>query len=229
MKGGVPLKRTKLSDRKMPDYSIAEEITNMVTHIIGGALGVVALISCVIKASIYGGWLDILGAIVFGISMILLYTMSSIYHGLRPGIGKKVLQVLDHCTIYILIAGSYTPIVLSALFPIYPSIAIGLIVVEWSLAALAIVFTAIDWQKYNIFSMICYIGMGWGIVFYCPNVIQTMHQGGFLLLLTGGISYTIGAILYGIGHKHKWFHSVFHVFVVIGSFLHYLAVFIYAL
>ena len=229
MKGGIPLKRTKLSDREMPDYSIAEEITNMVTHIIGGTLGIVALISCVIKASIYGGWLDILGAIVFGISMILLYTMSSIYHGLRPGIGKKVLQVLDHCTIYILIAGSYTPIVLSALFPIYPSIAIGLIVVEWSLAALAIVFTAIDWQKYNIFSMICYIGMGWGIVFYFPNVIQTMHQGGFLLLLTGGISYTIGAILYGIGHKHKWFHSVFHVFVVIGSFLHYLAVFIYAL
>ena len=158
-----------------------------------------------------------------------LYTLSSIYHGLRPSTGKKVLQVLDHCTIYFLIAGTYTPILLSAFLPVYPTIAIGLMIMEWGLAALAITLTAIDLKKYTVFSMICYLFLGWGIVFFLPQTLAVMGREGFGLLLAGGIVYTIGAILYGIGSKKPWFHSIFHVFVFFGSLLQFFAILGYGL
>lgn len=223
------MKRTKLADRELPTYSNGEEIMNMTTHIIGGGLGFIALILCIIQAAIHGGVVDILGAVTFGTSLILLYTMSSIYHGLKPGKGKLVLQVLDHCTIYALIAGSYTPVALSAIRPHYPVIGIGLVAAEWLLAGIAITLTAIDLNKYNVFSMVCYIGMGWGIIVFLPQTIASLGMPGFWLLLIGGISYTIGAVLYGIGGKKPWFHSVFHIFVLIGSILHFFAIYLYAL
>lgn len=222
-------KRIKLSDRQLPDYFKGEEIMNMVTHIVGGGLGIAALVLCVIRAALRGGALDVVGAVIYGVSLICLYTMSSVYHGLRPGMGKKVLQVLDHCTIYFLIAGSYTPVALSAIRPLYPAIGIGLTIAEWALAALAVTLTAIDLRKYRVFSMICYIGMGWGVVLFLPQTLRTMGWGGFGLLLAGGIAYTLGAILYGIGSKKHWFHSVFHIFVVLGSVLQFFAIFFYAL
>lgn len=223
------MKRTKLADRELPTYSNGEEIMNMTTHIIGGGLGFIALILCIIQAAIHGGVVDILGAVTFGASLILLYTMSSIYHGLKPGMGKLVLQVLDHCTIYALIAGSYTPVALSAIRPHHPVIGIGLVAAEWLLAGIAITLTAIDLNKYNVFSMVCYIGMGWGIIVFLPQTIASLGMPGFWLLLIGGISYTIGAVLYGIGGKKPWFHSVFHIFVLIGSILHFFAIYLYAL
>ena len=222
-------KRIKLSDRQLPDYFKGEEIMNMVTHIVGGGLGIAALVLCVIRAALRGGALDVVGAVIYGVSLICLYTMSSVYHGLRPGMGKKVLQVLDHCTIYFLIAGSYTPVALSAVRPLYPAIGIGLTIAEWALAALAVTLTAIDLRKYRVFSMICYIGMGWGVVLFLPQTLRAMGWGGFGLLLAGGIAYTLGAILYGIGSKKHWFHSVFHIFVVLGSVLQFFAIFFYAL
>ena len=222
-------KRIKLRDRKLPDYSRGEEIMNMVTHIVGGGLGVAALVLCIIRAAIRGGTLDVIGAVIYGVSLIGLYTMSSVYHGLRPGTGKKVLQVLDHCTIYFLIAGSYTPVTLSGLFPVYPEIGLGLLILEWGLLALAVTLTAIDLRKYNVFSMICYIGMGWAVVPFIPQTIEAMGMGGFLFLLAGGIAYTVGAILYGIGSRKKWFHSMFHIFVVTGSVLQFFAIFFYTL
>lgn len=219
-------KRVKLSDRVLPRYSKAEEIFNMVSHICGGALGLVALVLCTIAARTP---LARVGSILYGVSMIALYTLSSIYHGLRPGTGKKVLQILDHCTIYFLIAGTYTPILLSAFLPVYPGIAVGLLCMEWGLAALAITLTAIDLKKYTVFSMVCYLFLGWGIVFFLPQTLDVLGKTGFGLLLSGGIVYTIGAILYGIGSKRPWFHSIFHVFVFFGSLLQFLAIVGYAL
>ena len=169
------------------------------------------------------------GSIIYGLSMVALYTVSSVYHGLRPGTGKKVLQVLDHCTIYLLIAGTYTPILLSAFLPVYPGIALGLLVMEWGLAALAITLTAIDLKKYKVFSMVCYLFLGWGILFFLPQAMEVMGKAGFGWLLAGGITYTIGAILYGIGSKKPWFHSIFHVFVFFGSLLQFVAILVYAL
>lgn len=219
------MKRTKLSDRVLPDYTRGEEIMNMVTHIVGGSLGVAALVLCVVRAALNGDWLDITGAAVYGASIITLYTISSVYHGLPPGIGKKVMQVIDHCTIYFLIAGSYTPVVLSALRPVYPQIGWGLLAAQWILAALGATFTAIDLHRYRVFSMICYIGMGWGIILFLPQTIEVIGMLSFGLLLAGGIAYTIGAVLYGIGAKKHWMHSVFHIFVVIGTVFQFFAIF----
>ena len=202
---------------------------NMVTHIIGGGLGILILTLCLLKAILGKNTPGIIGSAVYGFTMVALYAMSSIYHGLRPSTGKKVLQVIDHCTIYFLICGTYTPILLSAFLPVYPALCWGLLAVEWALAILAATLTAIDLKKYNVFSMICYIAMGWGIILFLPQTIHVLTKGGFLLLLSGGIAYTLGAILYGIGSKARWFHSVFHIFVVLGSILQFLAILFYAL
>ncbi len=168
-------------------------------------------------------------SMIYGISMVWLYTMSSIYHGMKAGTGKKVLQILDHCTIYILIAGTYTPILLSGFRPVYPDLAWGLLLFQWGLTAVAVTLTAIDLKKYNVFSMVCYICMGWAIL---PFIKQSMHvltAPGFYWLLSGGIAYTIGAILYGIGSKKRWFHSIFHIFVVLGSLLQFISIFFFVL
>jgi len=221
------MKRTKLSDRQLPRYSRGEEVMNMVSHIVGGGLGVVVLISCLWKALPGGSLTAIAAAAVYGISMIALYAMSSIYHGLRPGTGKKVLQVLDHCTIYFLIAGTYTPIVLVGLAPVYPAIGWGLFAAQWLLAALATTLTAIDLRRYRAFSMVCYIGMGWSVIFFLPQTMEVMTAPGFWLLFSGGVAYTIGAVLFGLGNKIKWMHSVFHLFVVLGSLLQFLSILLY--
>ena len=223
------MKRIKLSDRKLPNYTAGEEIMNMVTHIAGGALGVIALVLCVVRAASRSGIWDVVGCVIYGAALISLYTISSVYHGVRPGMAKKVLQVLDHCTIYFLIAGTYTPILLSRFVPAYPMIGWGLLAAQWLLAAVAVTLTAIDLKRYTVFSMICYIGMGWGIIFFLPQTIELMSAPGFSLLLSGGIAYTIGAVLYGIGAKKHWMHSVFHIFVVLGSLLQFLAIYLYVL
>ena len=223
------MKRTKLADRQLPDYTKGEEIMNMVTHIVGGGIGVIVLALCVLRALVLKNTAGLVGSLIYGICMVTLYTVSSVYHGLNKGTGKKVMQVIDHCTIYFLIAGTYTPILLSAFVPVYPGIGWGLLAMEWGLCFLAATLTAIDLKVYNVFSMVCYIGMGWGIIFFLPQCLEVMTVSGFCLLLAGGIAYTIGAVLYGIGSKKRWMHSVFHIFVVIGSFLQFLSILLYVL
>lgn len=222
-------KRLKLSERQLPDYTRGEEIMNMVTHIVGGGLGVIALTLCVIFAALNGNVYGVVGSAIYGGCMIALYSLSSVYHGLRPCTGKKVMQILDHCTIYFLIAGTYTVISLSALRRVYPVLGWGMFGFQWGLTALAVTLTAIDLKKYNVFSMICYICMGWAILPFMKQTIDALTMPGFALLLAGGISYTIGAVLYGIGSKKRWMHSVFHIFVVLGSLLQFLCILFYAL
>ena len=222
------MKRTRLSDRQLPNYTQGEELANMVTHIVGGAIGIVALTLCVIRAALHDNVYGIVTSAIYGGCMITMFTISSVYHGLKPNLGKKVMQVIDHCTIYFLIAGTYTVIVLSALRPVYPSLAWGLFSFEWAMAALAITFTAIDLKKYGAFSMICYIGMGWAVIPFWKQALEVLTLPGFLLLLFGGIAYTIGSILYGLGKKRKWMHSIFHIFVILGALLQFFAVLMYA-
>ena len=221
--------RTKLSDRCLPAYSRGEEMMNMITHALGGLLGIAVLAMCVIRAvqnhNIYG----IAASAVYGAAMICTFTVSSVYHGLLPCFGKKVMQVIDHCTIYFLIAGTYTAVVLSAIRPVYPALGWGLFIFEWVLALIAATLTAIDLKKYEVFSMICYIGMGWAVIPFAKQTRVALTEPGFYLLLAGGIAYTIGAVLYGIGSKKKWMHSIFHIFVVLGALLQFLSIFLYAL
>ena len=221
------MKRTCLSARILPTYSTAEENMNMITHIVGGSIGILALLGCLAKTVLAGQAISVVSAAIYGTSMVLLYTMSSVYHGLKPCTGKKVMQILDHCAIYLLIAGTYTPIALVAIRPVYPMLGWGLVIFQWFTAALAVTLTAIDLKKYNVFSMICYISTGWAILPFAVQTRTVLSDAGFLFLLSGGIAYTVGAILYGIGSRYKWFHIIFHIFVVLGSLLQLVSVFFY--
>lgn len=220
------MKRTKLIDRKLPGYTKGEEIFNMVSHIVGGGFGVIALASCVVYSFLFSDVYGIVGSFIYGISMILLYTMSSIYHGLKNETAKKVFQIIDHCTIFILIAGTYTPIVLGPVRSENPFLGWGIFGFVWGVSALGIVLNAIDLKKYAKFSMVCYLLLGWCIVFGGKAAIAAIPPTGMFFILAGGISYTIGAAFYGIAAKKKWryVHSVFHIFVVIGSILQYVAI-----
>lgn len=222
-------KRTKLADRQLPTYSKGEEIFNMVSHIVGAALGIVALVLCVITAAMGHSAIGVVSSCIYGATLILLYTMSSIYHGLRPGMGKKVMQVLDHCTIYFLIAGSYTPVLLVGMRNKYPVLAWTLFGIVWGCAIVACILTAIDLKKYSVFSMICYLTMGWVIIFFVKQTYEIMGTGGLIFLISGGVSYTIGSILYGLGKTRKWMHSIFHLFILAGSILHFFAIILYVL
>ena len=221
--------RTKLKDRSLPDYNRGEELMNTITHLVGAVLGIGALVLCILRSVANQNVWGVVASAIYGASMIALYAVSSTYHGMKPGMGKKVMQVIDHCTIYFLIAGTYTPIVLSALRPVYPVIGWGLFGFVWALAILAVVLTAIDLKKYNVFSMVCYIGIGWAILPFLKQTYHVLTESGFILLLLGGIAYSIGAVLYGIGGKRRWMHSVFHIFVVLGSTLQFFSVWLYAL
>ena len=225
------MQRTKLSDRTLPDYTKGEEIFNMVSHIVGAALGVAALVLCVVFSALSGSPWAVVSSCIYGASLILLYTVSSIYHGLHPSIGKKVFQVLDHCTIYFLIAGSYMPIVLCAIREVSPVRAWILFGIIWGLVALATTLTAIDLKKYSKFSMGCYIGIGWSIILAVDIFLMAVPLPGILLLLFGGIAYTLGAVIYGIGKKTKkrYVHSVFHLFVILGSVLQFFSIFLYVI
>ena len=167
--------------------------------------------------------------LLYGVSLVTVYSISSIYHGLRPGTGKKVLQVLDHCMIYLLIAGTYTPILVLGFIPVYPVLGWCLLGFEWAVAALAITLTAIDLKKYKVFSMLCYIGLGWAIGPFLKQAYEVMTPGGFWFLLAGGIAYTIGAVLFGLGKKIPWMHFVFHIFVILGSVFQFLSIYLYLL
>ena len=224
------MKRTKLIDRILPTYTKGEEIFNMVSHIIGGIAGIATIALCSVFGAIRHNSYGVVSGIIFGVSMLFLYTMSSLYHGLTPNSkSKKVFQILDHCAIFVLIAGSYTPFALCTLREY--STALGWVIfgVIWGFAILGITLNAIDLKKYKVFSMICYLAMGWCIVVRIDLLPKLLGMPGFILLLAGGLIYTLGAILYGIGKKHKYIHSVFHICVFLGNLLHVLCVLLYVI
>lgn len=221
--------RTPLAQRTLPAYTHGEEIFNFVSHVVGGGLAVVMLALCVVRASIHHNPWAIVSSAVYGLSMICVYTISSVYHGLRPLRAKKVLQILDHCTIYFLIFGSYLPILLCSIRPVSPITAWVLFGSILAIMALAVTFTAIDLKKYRVLSMICYIGLGWCIVFAAPVALRALPIPGLIWLLAGGIAYTVGAILYGIGVHKRYMHAVFHLFVILGSVLQFVCIYFYVI
>lgn len=223
------MKRTKLCDRCLPDYTRGEELFNMISHIVGGGIGVLTLIACILISAFKGDPYAVVSSAVYGSSLIALYTTSSVYHGLRAGTAKKVMQVLDHCIIYYLIAGTYTPITLCAIRPEHPVWGWSLFGVVWGLAAFATVFTAIDLKKYSVLSMIAYIGMGWCVLVASKIVIDVIPMMGLVNLLIGGIAYTVGAVLYALGKRVRYMHSVFHLFVLFGSIFHIICIAVYVL
>lgn len=222
------MKRQKLDERTLPEYTRGEEIFNMVSHIVGGAAGIVAIALCVIFAILHKDMYGVVGSVIYGVSMIVLYTCSSIYHGLSPKKkAKKVFQIIDHCSIFILIAGTYTPICLTALREFNPQISWWIFGIVWAAAILGITLNAIDLRRYRVFSMICYIAMGWCIVGAYKAYYFLLARGGMWLLVSGGLAYTVGVIFYGLQKKYKYMHSIFHLFVVAGSILQMLYILLY--
>ena len=233
MNHGMPrkyrMKRTPLSQRQLPNYTRKNEALNLATHAFGAVLGILVLVLGTVKAARQGDAWAIVGNCIFGASMTVLYSVSSVYHGLKPSMGKKVMQVVDHCTIYLLIAGTYTPILLCAIRPEQPVLAWIVFGCEWAAALAAAAFTAIDLHKYSKLSMLCYIVMGWMVILVLRPTIQALTIPGFLWLLGGGLAYTIGAVFYGIGHKKPTVHTIFHLFVDLGSILHSVCIFVYVI
>ncbi len=212
----------------IPDYTKGEEIFNMVSHIVGGGVGIVALTLCVIFAALHGNVYGVVGSAIYGASMIVLYAMSSIYHGLKPHlVAKKVFRIIDHCSIFLLIAGTYTPIVLSPLREYSTSLGWTYFGVVWGLAVFGITITAVNLKCSKAISGICYLLMGWCIVAAWKPTVAALGIGGIVFLLAGGISYTIGAGIYYFLKKYRYAHSIFHLFVLIGSILQMFAVLFY--
>ncbi|MBQ9977273.1 MAG: hemolysin III family protein [Clostridia bacterium] len=225
------MKRTKLIDRILPDYTRGEEIFNMVSHIVGGGIGVAVCALCVVKSFLNHDAYQVTGSFIYGFTMIILYTMSSIYHGLTHKTAKKVFQIIDHCSIFLLISGTYTPIALVSLREYNTALGWTVFGVVWGISALGITLNAIDLKKYNVFSVVCYLVQGWCIILTGPTAIKAIGLKGFLWLLAGGIAYSIGAVLYGIAGKsvHRYMHSIFHLFVVLGSILQFISILFFIL
>lgn len=219
------MKRTKLEDRQLPDYTRGEEIMNMVTHIVGAGFGVVALVLCVVFAAINHNVWGIVGSAIYGAMMIYLYTISSVYHGLISEKPKKVMQVLDHCSIFAMILGSYVPVLFTGIREQNTVIFIVVSVLVLAGCAVCIVFTAIDWQRYAIVSMTGYFAIGWAAILVFYPLYKAYGIEMPLWLVGGGLAYTLGIIFFAKGTKVRYCHSVFHLFILLGSALHFVAIF----
>lgn len=215
--------QTKTPRIGLPKYSLGEEITNAITHGVGAIFGIVAIILLAVKAQ--GAW-EVVACVLYGVSIVATYSISTVYHALKKGKGKRVMRVLDHCFIYLLIIGTYMPYCLVALREVGGAwYLLGICVI----ACIGVTFTAIDVKKYRFLSMGCYLLMGWFIVLAGSKILVNIPTGGFVLLLAGGIVYTIGAVVYAIGSKVKYVHSIWHLFVLGGSICHFLSIFLYVL
>lgn len=207
-----------------PVYSLAEELISSISHGVGTLLAVAALVVGVVMAAFCSDVWCVVSMAVYGATLVILYSMSTIYHGLRPNRGKNVLRILDHCSVFLLIAGTYTPLTLVLLRGTVGWVLFGVV---WGAAILGITLNAISLTKFKVFSMVCYIAMGWVIVFAFPPLMNAMQTDGIILLLAGGLFYTVGAVLYGVGKKVKYLHAVWHFFVLAGSILHYFCILFY--
>lgn len=220
--------RTRLDDRVLPTYTKGEEIMNMTSHIVGAVFGIVATVLCIVFAASHSNGYGVVSSAIYGCTMIILYTMSSIYHGLSPKLkGKKVMQVIDHCSIFLLIAGCYTPFALCTLREYDAATGWIIFGVVWGFAILGIVLNSIDLKRFKVFSMICYLVMGWCIIIKINVLPNLITMNGFILLISGGIIYTIGAILYGLGKKIKYMHSIFHLCILLASILQFFCILLY--
>ena len=210
----------------IPKYTLGEELTNSISHGVGAGLGIAALVLCIVKSAIAHDGYKLASSIVFGITVTLLYLMSCLYHALKVNQAKRVFRVMDHCTIFLLIAGTYTPFTLVTL---RGPLGWSLFGIVWGVAILGIVLNAVSLKRFAKLSVLCYLGMGWVIIFAFRRLAAALHPTGLMLLIAGGVAYTLGAILYAVGSKRKYFHSIFHFFCIIGTVLHFLSIYLYVL
>jgi len=209
----------------VPKYNLCEELINSISHGLGVILGIVALVLTIVQSAKNHSTIGVVSSCIYGSTMIIMYLNSCLYHAFSPRIkAKKVFRILDHCDIYLFIAGCYTPYCLCLIGGIKGWVIFSII---WLSAIVGVLLNAIDLEKFQIPSVILYLVMGWMIIFSYNSIEEVLALPGLILLITGGVAYTIGAILYGIGSKKRYFHSVFHFFVLAGSILQFLSILIY--
>lgn len=209
----------------MNEYSNREEKVNIISHAIGFMLSIIALILLLIHATAFGGVWHIVSVSIFGGSLIVLYAASTLYHSAKQQELRNRLKIFDHSAIYVLIAGTYTPFTLITLDSTIGWVIFG---ISWGMALIGIILKLFFTGKYKLISTLMYILMGWMIVFAIKPLIDSLPLDGLHWLIAGGVSYTIGAVLYSI-KKIKFNHAIFHIFVLIGSFCHFYSVFFYVL
>lgn len=200
--------------------SKGEEIANFVSHTVGAGLAILGFIMLIIRAAWFNNIPAIISYIVFSLGLMVLYTMSSIYHGLKPSKAKNVFEILDHSSIYFLIAASYTPFLVLGL---HSNIGITLLVIQWVICALGITFKAFFTGKFKGISTIIYLLMGWMIVISWNELVTNISPISLGFLVTGGILYSLGTIFY-MWKLCKFNHMIWHIFVVLGSLSHYIAI-----
>lgn len=202
--------------------TLGEEIANSISHGVGAGLSVAALVLLIIKAAHTSGALGIVSASIYGGSLVLLYLLSCLYHALAKTRARKVFQILDHCSIFILIVGSYTPIALCYIGGFTGWLIFG---VNVACMIIGIVFNSLNIERWKKLSMVLYVVMGWLIVFSIKSIL-TMPVSALLFLVLGGVLYTVGIIFYKV-KKLKYFHFIWHIFVLGGSILQFFCVYFY--
>lgn len=215
-------------------YTLGEEIFSSVTHGVGALLSIAGLVIMIVISALDGSPIKIITSSIFGISLIVLYTMSTLYHSISNEKAKNVLKVFDHCTIYLLIAGSYTPFSLLTIGSINPKKGWIVFSIVWIIAILGTLLYIFKKNKFKILNILSYIIMGWVVVIALPELLTFFKvkssMGGLYLLLAGGISYTLGVIFYALQKKNlKYFHSIWHLFVLGGSICQFLSLVLYVL
>ena len=212
---------------KLVDYSRKEDWVNSITHIIGGVFALVATILCVARGITLNRVDYVVLSLIYGITMLSVFVCSSVYHGLRPNNAKKVMRVVDHAMINFMIVGTITPYMVLAVAPINPVMAYSLLIACWIAAITAVVITFTLFNKTKVIQMVLYMVIGWSSFMTVFVLWKHFSKDAVFLMVTGGIAYTIGAILYGIGRKKKYIHAVFHIFIILGAFLHFLGLYLY--
>ncbi len=206
-------------------YSLNEEIAHAVTHGLAAVASIVALAVMVALASLHGSALHVTAVSIYGGSLILLYTASTLYHSIPLEGARRVLHVLDHAAIYVLIAGSYTPF---ALISLEGSTRWWLFGVIWALATAGVVFKLFFTGRFDRVSVALYLAMGWLVVIFAQPVMAAVPTGGLVLLAAGGLAYSLGAIFY-LWRSLRFNHTIWHLFVIAGSLLQFLAVLLYVI
>ena len=209
----------------MKRYTLGEEVFNSVSHGVGALLSVIGASVIVTLAACFGDMRCVLSSVIYGVSLVILYTMSTLYHAFPFDKVKKVFRIFDHASIFILIAGSYTPCCLLALKGNPKGVIVAAVV--WICAITGIVMNSVSLEKTEKLSLVLYVIMGWAVVFVIKDIVAALSTPAFWLLLLGGISYTGGLVFYKL--KYKYMHSIWHLFVFTGSLLHYLCIVIYVL
>ncbi len=216
------MNKNKLNMISIPNYTVKEEKINSLSHIAGAFFGIAAMIISIIISFRNNSAVSMFSSFIYGGSLIALFSVSGIYHGLKISNAKRIFRVIDHCAVFILIAGSYTPILLCGVRLIDAQAGYIMFAAVWALSIAGVILNTVNFNKFKNVTLICCILTGWVVLWEIYPLYLNFGKEPIILLVAGGLCYTAGSLLYAIGKKKKYFHSIFHFFVLAGSVIHFI-------